>query len=118
MSCVAFVWRKRCPWLIVGWFWFICTLIPVIGLVQVGNQAMADRYSYIPSIGLCMAVVWCVSNWLSRHRLGKVVRATLVAVAPFCCLALTRIQLSYSCDSIELMARAVAVTGAKCFRTT
>src|SRR5206468_13076943 len=46
---------RRAPYLAVGWFWYLGTLVPVIGLVQVGRQAMADRYSYIPQIGLCIA---------------------------------------------------------------
>ena len=54
-----FIWRARQnPYLPVGWFWFLGTLIPTIGLVQVGSQSMADRYMYIPSIGLFILVVW------------------------------------------------------------
>ena len=69
--CV-WLFRKR-PWLTIGWFWFLGTLVPVIGIVQVGWQAMADRYSYIPYIGLFIAIVWEVGRWLeSRETLAKV----------------------------------------------
>src|SRR5262249_36057144 len=56
------LWRGRRPQLAVGWLWFLGTLVPVIGLVQVGGQAMADRYTYIPLIGIFIAAVWAVEN--------------------------------------------------------
>jgi hypothetical protein len=57
------VWKARqAPWLLVGWLWFLGTLVPVIGLVQVGRQAMADRYTYLPSIGLFVAIVWGIAE--------------------------------------------------------
>jgi len=58
-------WRRR-PWLTVGWFWFLVVLGPVLGLVQIGDQAMADRYSYLAFIGLFIAVVWQVAEWMRR----------------------------------------------------
>jgi tetratricopeptide (TPR) repeat protein len=57
------IWRRNERHLFVGWFWYLGTLVPVIGLVQVGVQAMADRYTYIPSIGLFIAVVWAFAEW-------------------------------------------------------
>ena len=66
----AVVWQlKRRPWLAVGWFWYLGTLVPVIGLVQVGNQAYADRYTYVPLIGIFVALVWGASEWASSSRL-------------------------------------------------
>ena len=56
--------RRRYPYLFVGWFWYLGMLVPMIGLVQVGDHAMADRYMYIPSIGLCLLVVWGVDALL------------------------------------------------------
>ena len=53
---------RRDPWLFVGWAWFLGTLVPMIGIVQVGGQERADRYTYFPLIGLCLAVVWLVSE--------------------------------------------------------
>src|SRR6185437_8377140 len=64
VSYVAFLTRLSAPWLIVGWLWFLGTLVPVIGLVQVGNQAMADRYTYIPYIGLFIMLAWSAESWL------------------------------------------------------
>src|SRR5678815_5131370 len=62
--------RSR-PYLAVGWFWFLGMLVPVIGLVQVGEQAMADRYTYLPLIGIFTAIVWRVSEFVestSKHQ--------------------------------------------------
>jgi len=58
-----FIWRaRRNPYLFVGWFWFLGTLVPTIGLVQVGLQSMADRYLYLPSIGLFILVAWSLND--------------------------------------------------------
>jgi hypothetical protein len=62
VTALAMWWRAKFPWLMVGWLWFLGTLVPVIGLVQVGDQAMADRYTYIPYIGLFIVVVWTVDT--------------------------------------------------------
>ena len=62
--------RRKSPYLLVGWLWYLGMLLPVIGLVQVGTQSMADRYTYLPQIGLCIAVAWGIEQ-LSRpwpHR--------------------------------------------------
>ncbi len=58
VSLLAFAWAHRRPWLLVGWCWYLGTLVPVIGLIQVGTQAMADRYMYIPLIGVAIGLVW------------------------------------------------------------
>ena len=72
ISTAALVWRRRFPYLFVGWFWYVGMLVPVIGLVQVGLQSMADRYTYLPQIGLCIAVAWGVAqlavSWRYRFR--------------------------------------------------
>ena len=62
MSIAALVGRRRFPALLVGWFWYLGMLVPVIGLVQVGTQSRADRYTYLPQIGLCIAVAWCLAG--------------------------------------------------------
>jgi Flp pilus assembly protein TadD len=85
------LWRVRAqPWLIVGWLWFLGALVPVIGVVQVGMQSMADRYSYIPSIGLFVAVVWAARDW--GVRLGARAQAILGVLAAAICLVLTARQ--------------------------
>ena len=58
ISTAAFVLRRKCPYLLVGWLWYLGTLVPVIGLVQAGNEGMADRFTYLTQIGLCMAIAW------------------------------------------------------------
>ncbi|MCC6821645.1 MAG: tetratricopeptide repeat protein, partial [Verrucomicrobia subdivision 3 bacterium] len=63
--------RKDQPYLATGWFWYLGTLVPVIGIIQVGTQAMADRYSYVPLIGIFICVVWAATDFLTHLRLGK-----------------------------------------------
>ncbi len=96
---------RRFPYLLVGWLWFIGTLVPVIGLVQVGNQAMADRYTYIPLIGLFLIAAWGIRD-LFRQRAG-----TLIALAAVCALAATaRVQVGRWKDSPTLFRHALYVT--------
>ena len=69
VSLMAIRWYKSRPWLIVGWLWYLGTLIPVIGLVQVGSQSMADRYTYIPLIGIFLILVWSGVDLANRYKL-------------------------------------------------
>ena len=72
---------RRQRYLLVGWFWFLITLLPMIGIVQVGTQAMADRYAYLPFIGLFIMIVWGVADWGSqRHVAAKWLTAAGLAV--------------------------------------
>ena len=64
--------RKKCPFLIVGWFWFLGTLVPVIGLIQIGAHAMANRFMYIPSVGLFIILVWGVSTVIRYQKAARV----------------------------------------------
>jgi protein O-mannosyl-transferase len=110
VSIIAILARRRCPWLAVGWFWFVITLAPVIGLVQVGLQAMADRYTYVPAIGLFIAVVWGVNELAAKWGQSRwAIAATAAALAA--CLILTRVQLGYWKDSVVLFQHALDVTG-------
>jgi tetratricopeptide (TPR) repeat protein len=108
----ALVWleRKRNPWLLVGWFWFAGMLVPVIGLVQVGDQAMADRYTYFPLIGIFIAAVFAFEEWVCRFRFQKIAGAVAGVVILSACLALTENQLRYWHDSESLFTHALAVT--------
>ncbi len=65
----ALVWRERFtrPYLVTGWLWFLGTLVPVIGIVQVGAQGMADRYAYLPAIGLFLMLVWTIADWADQR---------------------------------------------------
>jgi tetratricopeptide (TPR) repeat protein len=81
VTAAAVLGLRRRPYLCVGWFWYLGTLVPVIGLVQVGSQAMADRYAYIPLLGLFVAGVWLAADGAARTRHGAtVLGATLVAI--------------------------------------
>lgn len=71
ISLAAILIKDRKRYFFVGWFWFIGTLVPVIGLVQVGRQSHADRYTYIPFIGLSIAIVWLAAAWVEKARLNK-----------------------------------------------
>jgi tetratricopeptide (TPR) repeat protein len=106
-----FIWQaKRLPYLSVGWFWFLGVLVPTIGLVQVGIQSMADRYTYLPSIGLFIVVVWGVSDLLNSLPDKTKIAALLGGVALAGCLAVTSNQLRYWRDTVSLFAHAVDVT--------
>lgn len=106
------VWRlRRSPWLAVGWLWFLGMLVPVIGLVQVGRQAMADRYTYLPSIGLFLAITWGVTELLGRT--ARIQRAALAAAALAVVGALSvaaYAQVGTWKDSLTLFRHALAVT--------
>jgi hypothetical protein len=81
ISLVALALVRRKPYLIVGWLWFVGMLVPVIGLLQVGNQGLADRFSYLPGIGLSVAVVWLVADALGRSLAARIAMACLAAAA-------------------------------------
>jgi Flp pilus assembly protein TadD len=105
------IWRARQnPYLVVGWFWFLGTLIPTIGLVQVGSQSMADRYMYIPSIGLFILVVWGVNDFLNWRPHWRRITAFAGGVALAGCLVCTEIQLRYWQNSIKLFGHAIEAT--------
>jgi tetratricopeptide (TPR) repeat protein len=105
------MWRARQnPYLLVGWFWFLGTLIPTIGLVQVGSQSMADRYMYIPSIGLFILVAWGINDFLNWRPHWRRITAFAGGVALAGCLVVTEIQLSYWQNSIRLFRHAIEVT--------
>jgi tetratricopeptide (TPR) repeat protein len=111
----ALVWRlaPARPYLAVGWLWYLGTLVPVIGLVQVGDQALADRYTYFPLIGIFLAVVWTVHDWATRSNGVPRPAATAIAIAVAglaACLALTEHQLPFWRDSEALFSHALAVT--------
>ena len=110
VSGLLFVRWRRQPFLLMGWLWFAGTLVPVIGLVQVGEQAMADRYTYLPSLGILILMVWGAGDLTRRWRppARSLSVAGLAAVA--LCLVLTRQQLGCWRDSETLFRHALAVT--------
>jgi tetratricopeptide (TPR) repeat protein len=112
----AVTWRavsqwKRRPWELVGWFWFLGTLVPVIGIVQGGVQAVADRYTYVPLVGLFLAAVWGVSELAARRNWASWFRFALACAPLLACIGFTTFQLPFWRNSESLFRRAIAVTG-------
>ena len=110
LSCLFLLCVRRRPYLAVGWFWFLGTLVPTIGLVQVGSQSMADRYMYIPSIGLFMAAIWGLVDFLSGWQFGRKILAVAGVVALAGCIVVTSFQIGYWHDSRALWTHAIDVT--------
>jgi Flp pilus assembly protein TadD len=101
---------RRAPYLPVGWLWYLGTLVPVIGVVQVGSQAMADRYTYVPSIGVFIMVVWGVPDLLARWPHRRVVLPAVATAVLAACAALTALQLPHWKNSTALWTWATRVT--------
>jgi tetratricopeptide (TPR) repeat protein len=110
ISLLAVVRRHQWPYLFVGWFWFLGTLVPVIGLIQVGVQAMADRYTYVPQMGLLIALVWCVHALAKRRPIRNLALPVFGIAVLLCCMILTRQQITWWRDSETLFQHAVTVT--------
>jgi tetratricopeptide (TPR) repeat protein len=102
-------WRAQ-PYLAVGWFWFLGMLVPTIGLVQAGTQAMADRYSYLPSAGLWIMVAWGVRDWIGHRPFLRTMAALAGGTAVIACMVLTPLQIRYWQNSGALFQRAIDAT--------
>jgi len=102
--------RKRFPWLFVGWFWYVGTLVPVIGLVQVGVQAMADRYTYIPAIGVFMILAWGIIELFANRPYKRMALSAVAAGVFLVLLTASRTQVSYWENSIRLFEHTLDVT--------
>ena len=109
VTCAVLKYREH-RYLVVGWFWYLGTMVPMIGLIQVGNQAMADRYAYLPLIGLFIMIVWAAADCASARQLSANYLATAGLVTLLALSAVTRIQLSYWHDDFSLWSHALAVT--------
>jgi protein O-mannosyl-transferase len=104
------LWKSRQrPYIVVGWLWFLGTLVPVIGIIQVGLQAWADRYTYIPYIGLFIVFTWGVSDLLAKLPFRKLIFSMAAAVLLFALCVKTYIQTIYWHDNITLYSHAVKV---------
>jgi tetratricopeptide (TPR) repeat protein len=105
------IWRaKRSPYLATGWLWYAGTLMPVIGIVQAGDQAMADRYTYIPLIGLFIMVAWGVPDLLKKWNHRKEILLTSSALSILCLCIITWTQVGYWQSSITLYDHTLKVT--------
>jgi tetratricopeptide (TPR) repeat protein len=101
---------KQRPYLAVGWFWYFGTLVPVIGLVQVGGQAMADRYTYVPLIGLFIMIVWSAAEIFDRGPVKRFIAALSAVVLMLTLSAVSYLQVAHWANSISLFSHAVKVT--------
>ena len=108
-ALVIFVGRKK-PYLVVGWLWYIGTLVPVIGLVQVGRQSMADRYTYIPLIGLFMMVSWLARDFIAKRPYRKTIAAIVASGVLVTLMICTYVQLGHWRNSFSLFTHALTVT--------
>ncbi len=110
LTATAAAWRlrKSAPHLLVGWVWYLVAMLPVIGLVQVGSQAMADRYTYLPMVGLLIALVWSVPE--PRTLAGKAAAGAAAAAVVAALTAQTRVVTTYWRNDATLFTRALEVT--------
>ncbi|MEX2205525.1 MAG: tetratricopeptide repeat protein [Myxococcota bacterium] len=116
ISAVALWQARRRPWLGVGWLWFVGLLVPTLGIVQVGVQAYADRYTYLPLVGVALVVVYAgaegVERAQRRRRLASGIAAALGVLALALCVARTRAQVEIWRDTVTLFTHTLSVTRA------
>ena len=111
VTTAGVIWaRCKRPYLLVGWLWYLGMLVPVIGFVQVGNQAWADRYTYLPQLGLYIMIAWAASDLCGRRRGGRVALATAAGVSLTALLILAHLQTRYWRDSVSLWTHALDCT--------
>ena len=108
---VAVFWRaKRSPYLATGWLWYLGTLVPVLGIVQAGSQAMADRYTYVPLTGLFIMVAWSIPDLLKKWNHRKEILLASSALSILCLSIITWTQVGYWQNSIKLYDHTLKVT--------
>jgi len=101
---------KKAPFFLMGWLWYLGTLVPVSGLVQVGRQAMADRYTYLPAIGIGIMLAWGIPYLLSSEKMRRIILAPAAAIVLAVLSILTWQQCGYWKNSVELFNHALQVT--------
>jgi protein O-mannosyl-transferase len=102
--------RRQRPYLLVGWFWYLGTLVPVIGLLQVGTQALADRYTYVPLIGVFVMLAWGAWDAMGRWAWRRAAAGAAAAAIVVACTAATRAQVMHWQDAWALWTHALEVT--------
>jgi Tfp pilus assembly protein PilF len=110
ITVLAVRWFRRYPYLAVGWLWYLGTLVPVIGLVQVGGQSSADRYTYVPMVGIAIMLSWGAADLLKRYPRARTVAVVSAVAACSACSVLTWLQLRYWANTGLLFEHAVEVT--------
>jgi tetratricopeptide (TPR) repeat protein len=109
---------QKFPFLAIGWFWYMGTLVPVIGIIQVGLQEKADRYTYIPLIGIFIIIAWGLSELLTKFPNKKLIMSMVVSIILIMCVGASWVQVGYWKNSETLYTHAIRVTkdnyGAQC----
>jgi protein O-mannosyl-transferase len=109
ITAIAVSARRSKPYLLIGWLWYLGTLIPVIGLIQIGTQSMADRYTYIPLVGIFIALVWLVVDLLAATPALRPLVATVTAIAIVALAVAAHAQAAYWHDTFTLFEHSAAV---------
>jgi protein O-mannosyl-transferase len=110
VTIAALISARRSPYFTIGWFWYMGVLVPVVGIVQVGSQAMADRYSYISLVGIFVIIVWGLTDLIGRTRLARAALLAALIVVLVSFAGLSWIQVGTWKDSETLFSHAIAVT--------
>jgi len=111
MSVFALSLRRKRPYLLVGWLWFLGTLVPVINLIPLGAQTICNRFTYMPMIGILLLVVWGIDDLSKRWRQRTFILTTFVTMVTAMCMIRTRAEIVYWKDAETLFRRAISVTG-------
>jgi len=110
LSAAAWWQRGRQPWMLMGWLWYLVMLLPVVGLIQVGGQAHADRYTYLPQIGIYVAVTWLAAEWGAKRHAGRAALGGLMAAVLGALIMCARQQTAYWKNSETLWTHALGCT--------
>jgi tetratricopeptide (TPR) repeat protein len=110
MTAVSLYQIRRRPYLFVGWFWYLGVLVPVIGIVQVGGQGMADRYTYVPLIGIFMALAWLAADWIAKKKVARTWVIGAVTIMLAACILVSRVQAGYWQTGERMLEHTLAVT--------
>jgi len=110
ISALAWRYRERHRYLLAGWLWYLAAMIPMIGVVQVGRQAMADRYAYLPFVGLFVAAVWGCAEFFTRWKLSSFASGAVTAAVLVTYASMAFLQINYWHNSYTLFSHALAVT--------
>jgi len=110
ITILAVKWIRKAPYFAVGWFWYLGTLVPVIGIVQVGVQAMADRYAYVPLIGIFVILAWGISGLLEKWDQRKKALPIATGVVILVLMVVAWLEVGHWKNSITLFKHAISVT--------
>ncbi len=110
VSAGVFLWRRKYPYLFTGWFWYVGMLVPVIGLIQVGLQAHADRYTYLPQIGIYLLVAWGAADFSAARRSRRLILGGLAVALLATLMAVAWRQTGYWSNPVRFWAHTLAVT--------